>query len=162
VMPTALTILVSAFPPERRGATVGIWGGLAGLAIASGPLGPALLHAALFDAGLQPIVLFQTLFSWQDVVQQRSSTTDFTAIVPDALGAYDLPDLAACLAPRRLLVLNPLDAVGGQADPQQVQVAWEVTCEAYRMQRAESALTLETGATEARIAEAQDEWRQHG
>ncbi|HEY8745387.1 MAG TPA: DHA2 family efflux MFS transporter permease subunit [Chloroflexota bacterium] len=38
VMPTALTILVSAFPPERRGAIVGIWGGLAGLAIASGPL----------------------------------------------------------------------------------------------------------------------------
>ena len=38
VTPTALTILVSAFPPQRRGAVVGIWGGLAGLAIASGPL----------------------------------------------------------------------------------------------------------------------------
>lgn len=38
VTPTALTILVSAFPPARRGAIVGIWGGLAGLAIAGGPL----------------------------------------------------------------------------------------------------------------------------
>jgi len=38
VMPLSLTILVSAFPPERRGAVVGIWGGLGGLAIASGPL----------------------------------------------------------------------------------------------------------------------------
>jgi EmrB/QacA subfamily drug resistance transporter len=36
--PTSLTILVAAFPPERRGAIVGIWGGLAGLAIAGGPL----------------------------------------------------------------------------------------------------------------------------
>ena len=38
VMPLSLTILVSAFPPERRGAVVGIWGGIAGLAVASGPL----------------------------------------------------------------------------------------------------------------------------
>src|ERR671935_3166969 len=38
VMPLSLTILVSAFPPERRGAVVGIWGGLGGLAVASGPL----------------------------------------------------------------------------------------------------------------------------
>jgi EmrB/QacA subfamily drug resistance transporter len=38
VMPLSLTILVSAFPPERRGAIVGIWGGIAGLAVASGPL----------------------------------------------------------------------------------------------------------------------------
>ncbi len=38
VMPLSLTILVSAFPPERRGAIVGIWGGIGGLAVASGPL----------------------------------------------------------------------------------------------------------------------------
>ena len=38
VMPLSLTILASAFPPERRGAVVGIWGGLAGVAVASGPL----------------------------------------------------------------------------------------------------------------------------
>ena len=38
VMPLSLTILVSAFPPERRGAVVGVWGGIGGLAIASGPL----------------------------------------------------------------------------------------------------------------------------
>ena len=38
VMPVSLTILASAFPPERRGAIVGIYGGIGGLAIASGPL----------------------------------------------------------------------------------------------------------------------------
>jgi EmrB/QacA subfamily drug resistance transporter len=38
VMPLSLTILTAAFPPERRGAIVGIWGGIAGLAVASGPL----------------------------------------------------------------------------------------------------------------------------
>jgi EmrB/QacA subfamily drug resistance transporter len=38
VTPLSLTILTSAFPMERRGAIVGIWGGVAGLAVASGPL----------------------------------------------------------------------------------------------------------------------------
>jgi EmrB/QacA subfamily drug resistance transporter len=38
VMPLSLTILTSAFPPQRRGAVVGIWGAIGGLAVASGPV----------------------------------------------------------------------------------------------------------------------------
>jgi EmrB/QacA subfamily drug resistance transporter len=38
VMPLSLTILVGAFPPERRGAIVGVWGALGGLGVAGGPL----------------------------------------------------------------------------------------------------------------------------
>jgi EmrB/QacA subfamily drug resistance transporter len=38
VLPLSLTILMEAFPVGRRGAIVGIYGGLAGLAVASGPL----------------------------------------------------------------------------------------------------------------------------
>ena len=38
VMPLSLTILTAAFPPEKRGTVVGIWGGIAGLAVAAGPL----------------------------------------------------------------------------------------------------------------------------
>ena len=38
VMPLSLTILTGAYPAHRRGAIVGIWGGLGGLAVAGGPL----------------------------------------------------------------------------------------------------------------------------
>ena len=38
VMPLSLTILTGAFGPQRRGAIIGIWGGLGGLAVAGGPL----------------------------------------------------------------------------------------------------------------------------
>ena len=38
VMPLSLTILTTAFPPDRRGLIVGIYGGLAGLAVAAGPI----------------------------------------------------------------------------------------------------------------------------
>ena len=38
VTPLSLTILTSSFPAAKRGAVVGIWGGIAGLAVAGGPL----------------------------------------------------------------------------------------------------------------------------
>jgi EmrB/QacA subfamily drug resistance transporter len=38
IMPLSLTILTAAFPPERRGAIIGLWGGIGGLAVAAGPL----------------------------------------------------------------------------------------------------------------------------
>ena len=38
ILPLSLTILTAAFPPQRRGLIVGIYGGLAGLAVAAGPL----------------------------------------------------------------------------------------------------------------------------
>jgi EmrB/QacA subfamily drug resistance transporter len=38
IMPLSLTILTGAFPPERRGAMVGLWGCIAGIAVIAGPL----------------------------------------------------------------------------------------------------------------------------
>jgi len=38
VLPLSLTILTAAFPAQRRGMIVGIYGGLAGLAVAMGPI----------------------------------------------------------------------------------------------------------------------------
>ncbi len=46
VLPLSLTILTTAFPPERRGMIVGVYGGLAGLAVALGPIvGGAITEA---------------------------------------------------------------------------------------------------------------------
>jgi EmrB/QacA subfamily drug resistance transporter len=38
IMPLGLTLLSAAFPPEKRGAAIGISGAITGLAVASGPL----------------------------------------------------------------------------------------------------------------------------
>jgi EmrB/QacA subfamily drug resistance transporter len=38
VMPLGLTLLTSSFAADRRGTVIGIWGGVAGLGVASGPL----------------------------------------------------------------------------------------------------------------------------
>jgi EmrB/QacA subfamily drug resistance transporter len=38
ITPLSLTILTAAFPAERRGAVIGMWGGISGLGVAAGPL----------------------------------------------------------------------------------------------------------------------------
>ncbi|MGH8996150.1 MAG: MFS transporter, partial [Acidimicrobiales bacterium] len=38
VMPLSLTLITEAFPTERRGAAIGLWGGIVGLAVAAGPV----------------------------------------------------------------------------------------------------------------------------
>ena len=38
VMPLTLTLISEAFPREQRGAAIGLWGGIAGLAVAAGPV----------------------------------------------------------------------------------------------------------------------------
>jgi EmrB/QacA subfamily drug resistance transporter len=38
LMPLGMTLLTSVFPAEKRGVAVGLWGGIAGLGVAAGPL----------------------------------------------------------------------------------------------------------------------------
>src|SRR5262249_36232349 len=47
LMPQTMTIIVTIFPPERRGAAMGIWGAVAGLATIAGPTVGGLLVTSL-------------------------------------------------------------------------------------------------------------------
>ena len=38
VTPLSLTLITAAFPPHRRSAAIGLWGGITGLAVAAGPV----------------------------------------------------------------------------------------------------------------------------
>jgi EmrB/QacA subfamily drug resistance transporter len=50
IMPIGLALLSAAFPPERRGAAIGIFSAITGLAVASGPLvGGAIVQGISWD-----------------------------------------------------------------------------------------------------------------
>lgn len=100
--------------------------------IGSGALGAAALHAAALHESLQPVALVDAPLSWAGTALNRDYTTDFSSVVPGALTAYDLPDVAACLAPRPLLVANPVDHLGEPVLESVVNAEWDVARRAYR------------------------------
>jgi dienelactone hydrolase len=79
-----------------------------------GAAGPVVLHAALLDekGSVTEVTLQRSLASWQDLVEQGLSRNQLGNAVPGALRLYDLPDLAARLAPRPVHIKTPVDASG--------------------------------------------------
>jgi MFS family permease len=46
-IPVSLTLLSDAFPPQKRGMAMGVWGSVSGLAIAAGPVAGGLITQGL-------------------------------------------------------------------------------------------------------------------
>ena len=91
-------------------------------AVAKREMGPVLLHAAAFNSSIKRIALINPLISYQSIVKNRWYDPSFIqSTVPAALTSYDLPDLAASLAPKPLLMVNILDGTGKSAEPTSLQ-----------------------------------------
>ncbi len=81
--------------------------------ISRGCTGAELLHAAVFDSGIEKIALLGQLMSYADVALTRDYDPRFIpGIVAGSLNEYDLPDLLAALDGRKVLLINPLCADG--------------------------------------------------
>lgn len=85
MMPSTLSIIASAFPPGKRGAAMGVWGGVSGLATAVGPsLGGLIVDSAswrwIFLINI-PIGLIGTLLAVRIVPESRN---------PEAVDTLDL------------------------------------------------------------------------
>lgn len=101
-------------------------------AVAYREMGPVLLHAAAFSSLITRIALINPLISYRSIVNNRWYHPSFIqSTVPAALTSYDLPDLAASLAPKPLLMVNILDGSGKSADPTSLQDEIAVIKSAY-------------------------------
>jgi MFS family permease len=83
VLPLSLTILITAFPVQRRGLGVGIYGGLAGLAVAAGPL-----IGGVITEGLDWHWIF-----WINVPIGAVAVLLATRLLPESHGAPERIDL---------------------------------------------------------------------
>jgi hypothetical protein len=97
--------------------------------IGVGGAGPAALHAVALEPRIKRLTLEGALVSWSAVVRTPVSHDQLTNVVPGALAVYDLPDLAASVAPRPLTIRKP-------ADPAGKSLAQAAADDAYRAVRA--------------------------
>jgi hypothetical protein len=98
-----------------------------------GSAGPVVLHAAVLDdRGLfNSVTLERSLVSWSNIVQKKVSRDQLANVVPGVLEAYDLPELAARLAPRRLAIHTALDATGDSISQSELEEAYAECIKAY-------------------------------
>lgn len=82
IMPLSLTLLASAVPPAMRAAAIGIWGGVAGLGVALGPVvGGAVVEG----------VSWQAIF-WLNVPVAAVAVPLLLLTVPEARGTWQRLD----------------------------------------------------------------------
>ena len=77
----------------------------------SGAALPALF-ATLFDNHIARLALDGMLVSYEQVIAERLNQGMVEQIVPSALKYFDLPDVMAALAPRRVAVFNGVNSLG--------------------------------------------------
>jgi dienelactone hydrolase/pimeloyl-ACP methyl ester carboxylesterase len=110
--------------------------------IGVGAAGPAALHAAALEPRIKQLTLADTLVSWSAVVRTPISHNQLTNVVPGALAAYDLPDLAAAMAPRPLTIRNTVDPTGRPLTRDAALAAYRAVIAAYAGAGAEKQLVI--------------------
>jgi hypothetical protein len=81
---------------------------------------PALCAAAL-DPAIPRLYLARGPISFQSVADTELYRASFANFVPGFLNHTDLPDLAASIAPRAVVMAGALDGAGAEADPAEVR-----------------------------------------
>ncbi len=113
------------------------------LALAKGITVPALLHAAVFNPGIRHIALIDPLSSYNTLVMNRFyATFNIHAAIAGLLQSYDLPDLAACIAPRKLLFAGVVNGEGKLLNQVELNEELSIVKTAYTNKNAEKNLKI--------------------
>jgi len=110
--------------------------------IAREEMSPVLLHAAAFNPVFSRVALIKPYSSYRSFVMNRFYAPRFVnSLVPGALTAYDLPDLAASLAPAKLLIFGMTDA-NRQINEDQISKDLKIIEDAYHLKNAKDQLEI--------------------
>ncbi len=91
------------------------------------------MHAAALDARVNSVVAERGLLSYRSLAQVDRYTHNAGIFIRDVLKHYDLPQVAAAIAPRPLTLLSPNDPMKRHVNSEAtVAEAYRFTREAYR------------------------------
>jgi len=107
-----------------------------GFGVGAGAL--VLLHEAVLDKRVVEVALEGMLESYESVVRHGLHREVFESVVPGVLKSYDLPDLVAALAPRRIWIMDSKDPMGNRVGVGQVRKEYSRAQEAYKAMGAEA------------------------
>lgn len=114
------------------------------VAIGLGEAAIPLLHAAVVDERISELRLERMLLSYESVVRRRIHRRFLESVVQGVLRKYDLPELVAALAPRRVFLVDPLLPNGAEARAAEALEAYLAGREAYQNAGASDRFQLST------------------
>jgi hypothetical protein len=105
-----------------------------------------VLHAAAFNRDISRVIIVEPCLSWRSIADNRFYDPALIMnSVPGALKEYDLPDLAASLAPRDLVIVNPVNQEGKEANGSDLEKDIDYIKESYhRKSRDKNFVLLKT------------------
>jgi dienelactone hydrolase len=106
------------------------------------------LYAAVLDRRIGKVVLEGMLSSYDSVVENKIHRQVLESVVPGALKFYDLPDLVATLAPRKVSIVSGADPVGHALPVNAVRKKYSRAVEAYRQMGMERAIHIRDRSTD--------------
>jgi hypothetical protein len=127
--------------------------------IAKKEMAPVLLYAAAFDRSISRVALIDPYVSYRSVVMNSVYQPGFIfGAVPGALESFDLPDIEAALAPRKLLIAGITDGNRKLLSPENAETDLSVIRSAYRYKNADDNLKIIYGDTGNRVHELLEDW----
>lgn len=101
---------------------------------------PALLHSAVLSDAISSLVLIEPYSSFRSVAATRLYNPVFImSSVAMAIPEYDLPDLEAAFAPKKLVIAGTTDGDGDQSDSAAIQSSLQTVMRSYdRMNASEN------------------------
>lgn len=122
-------------------------------------MAPVALFAAAFEPAISGIALIEPYSSYFSIVTNHFYVSSFIpGVVPGALKSFDLTDIAAMLAPRRLLMAGVTDGNGKTADTSAINKDISVIKNFYRMKNAESNLMIRPLPDNSNLRRFLEEW----
>ena len=102
-----------------------------------------MLHAAAFNKKIVRVVLIEPYSSYRSIVMNRFYNSSLVSgTVAGALKSYDLPDLAASLAPRKLLVIGSTGAGTITFEKENITGDLSPISASYKLMKAENQLSI--------------------
>lgn len=111
--------------------------------IGIGSAGPLAIHVAALEPRIYEVTIEQSLASWQLISKMPITYNQLTNVVPGALKLYDLPSLAARIAPRPLTIRNPVDPIDQRLSKKDLGDLFLICKTSYIEKKAEAQFKLE-------------------
>lgn len=118
----------------------------------------AMLFASILDERIKKVALEGMLVSYRSVVNQRIHRRILEQSPNGVLAEFDLPQLAAAIAPRPVWIVNSADPIGRQVDLSEMKREYAVSAAAFKMLGFEGSIRIAKRADSSRDANYYQEW----